>query len=1483
MIHVTQYSKRLLFLILLTLIPSVSFSAQLAYDDFSNGSLDGWGGDAYTWNDDGYMYINRDQTATKTYDFGTSYANQTLYVTFRFYVPSAWETSGSYVDYLNIFMNGTLIKQYQGSGNYYIESFEITTDGNGLVTLDVVPDSTASDEWVGIDYFSITTTKPITINSTRPFSLRYLANLKGNIRVIGNTVLRSIDGYTQANNQETLLYTDTDSDASTFNSSSATIEGTYADVDISNAKILWAGLYWQGYLHSDDGDTGIDSQYTIANNANANTQIQNILTTQQILLKKGTGSYVPITPTEINVDRQYNDTNYIADKYGAFADVTSLLQGASPADTYTIANVPTREGRASSGNNWDALGNYGAWTLVIVYDNSATPEEKIRNVSVFDGYLVLNDTTTQIDIPVSGFKTPTDDTVPVDSTLSVFAAEGDAFIPGDYLHLINESGYEYALTSSGGATNFFNSSIEGVDTRSPQLSNNMGIDIHTQQVGTKGGSDKPIKPNQTSATLRIGTNGDHFVPQMISLATELYIPKLCYDYTVRQNNFDITEDNRTIQAIGGGELSINLALQSQEGDFDFEHSKVNIELVPTTDTTFKDAYYSPNNVNTYVPAIYTANHTTTRPEIAVGEYVTPDGGTFKALQRYYAQFNWDLDSNSYEGRFDVELNTTIDFGSGPVPLSMSTKYGTLPRCTQVAGYHPLYGTYNVERHNSSGAPEEKYPLYTQVVGKDFDFDVVAYSKDPAPAYQTELPLDGYTVAVELINARSFQDENATFLCDNPDPAIIQKLDTLGTQEIFAEFNNTSRVDLSSLNISVERALRSAAFRIWYIVDDNGTIVPHTCTNRSDNSCFQEIYDTYISQTDTTLQASGTHGFCSVETIGGNGCSDYINQKTGARGCYACLRDHFSRPVCSRDNFAIRPAAYRVSISDGDEQDTPAVTKELGVNKRNDTEPTATLAAGYKYKLDANATSYLGDNVVAKGYTRYFDNTDLSNLASMLKFKDVTACFDKNNTSWGVYFDNGSIRGIYNGASIKYDPGHIVMHSNVGKYGYILHDSNWTIVDQQRYPYKTFPGDDCLLNDNSIATTSIGMSGCDIDTKLTDNTGLNNPVYNDLYLRFHPYAFGLDDINFSVQPDSRYLFMTDLSDAYYQTVSSFSNRMSNIYEGNITSLAKTGTRTTNFTTGCAATDLSLAIALTSKPNQIILSGQGTTFQKTLQYGSSLDLVTTYNDQQTGADTNLTLSKDAFEDAVAQGSAKIRIYTTFKKPHKDEILDGSEGINPIIANYKEINASSVDANSSAHLGIHIPEGTKAFDRNVTFLYAKVSPNEMLYKTEEDEIATPLNIIIYCDLTPDECRNYDLNSSFSAAHESGNWYTASGFFDQRQDLGTSDLNVSYYTGKLPGNAMIALRGDTPMAPATTLNDVFYKTTGIQDDLVVSLPTDNPRPVTVQIDYRSDPWLEYDPVTQYYRVRFIPKPTAWTGFGKTGHVVDDDISTTKSKRLEW
>ncbi|HIP85433.1 MAG TPA: hypothetical protein EYH17_02165, partial [Pyrodictium sp.] len=360
----------------------------------------------------------------------------------------------------------------------------------------------------------------------RNFTQRYTKSLKGNLKVIGNTVLESIDGYTYPNSYVRLRYVGVDGDYRTFNSSSATINTAEAGVDISASRIKWAGLYWQGYLHTNDGDLGIDSQYDIANSqTTAHAQILEIINSHSVSLQRGTNSAHKVTPDKVDWHIQYNKRNYVAYKYSAFANVTSLLQDQSPSARYTIANIPTREGRTNKGSHRDRLGNYGAWSLVIVYDNNTSLAEKTRNISVFDGYLVIDNTTQQIDIPASGFKTPKNAPNGVDSTLSVFAAKGDKTYTGDFLELINQDDLNYRLASSDGTNNFFNSSIEGVPIRNPSLPNNMGIDIHTQQVGTSAGSSMPIKTNHTNATIRIGTAGDHFMPSMVAFATEFYSPK----------------------------------------------------------------------------------------------------------------------------------------------------------------------------------------------------------------------------------------------------------------------------------------------------------------------------------------------------------------------------------------------------------------------------------------------------------------------------------------------------------------------------------------------------------------------------------------------------------------------------------------------------------------------------------------------------------------------------------------------------------------------------------------------------------------------------------------------------------------------------------------------------------------------------------------------------------------------------------------------
>jgi len=96
------------------------------------------------------------------------------------------------------------------------------------------------------------------------FEFRKSINLQGNMKVIGNTVLcpkengQCIKDTSQRNDEVDLRYTKLNSDSTNpniFNSSSATLTDSAITSD-ENAKIVWAGLYWTGYLHTYDEGHG---------------------------------------------------------------------------------------------------------------------------------------------------------------------------------------------------------------------------------------------------------------------------------------------------------------------------------------------------------------------------------------------------------------------------------------------------------------------------------------------------------------------------------------------------------------------------------------------------------------------------------------------------------------------------------------------------------------------------------------------------------------------------------------------------------------------------------------------------------------------------------------------------------------------------------------------------------------------------------------------------------------------------------------------------------------------------------------------------------------------------------------------------------------------------------------------------------------------------------------------------------------------------
>ncbi|MFD0836131.1 hypothetical protein ACFQ0I_10170 [Mariniflexile aquimaris] len=72
-------------------------------------------------------------------------------------------------------------------------------------------------------------------------------NIKGDFTMLGNTNLTLVNYSDTANNNSDMRYVDVDSDASTWNSSSANLTFSTENGAIPEcSKIIYAGLYWTG-------------------------------------------------------------------------------------------------------------------------------------------------------------------------------------------------------------------------------------------------------------------------------------------------------------------------------------------------------------------------------------------------------------------------------------------------------------------------------------------------------------------------------------------------------------------------------------------------------------------------------------------------------------------------------------------------------------------------------------------------------------------------------------------------------------------------------------------------------------------------------------------------------------------------------------------------------------------------------------------------------------------------------------------------------------------------------------------------------------------------------------------------------------------------------------------------------------------------------------------------------------------------------------
>ncbi len=637
-------------------------------------------------------------------------------------------------------------------------------------------------------------------------------NIKGNIKVIGNTVLcykqngQCVDT-DSANNRVSLSYINTNNGY--VNSSQAQIAGVPA-----TAKVIWAGFYTQGYMRQ------------------GYNQTTSALTNSPAYLITPQGTTIAINPNVIDVNPYDEDYNTFY-TYSTFSEVPSLkgMTGSQINGYFTGANIKAIEGKDPG-----SLGYFGAWSLVIIYESTT---ESLKNISVFDGYKrVSNDTGYQnVDITVDGFLTPTSGNV--NSALSVFVGEGDKNIAGDSIFLNN------IQIPDEDNDNAFNSTVNGF-TPNPNPINFQGIDIHNYDVGIDGDASHAqiIGNSETSATIRLHTerytdnSSDTYFPSMVAFTTELYEPRVCYAeaYYDADGNTTLSSANKddiiTVKTwianmkkdASDGNLEtaqkVEITMEQDDTNLAYQTESTKIQNIgetvysSKTDAQDTDIATFSSDLNTSVW------HIGTGATSSDGGYLTPNV-TNDATNKVYISFKAKLQTS---GDITIANVYKVSYENSSMGLRIGDEspvnIGVCKDFSSSITVSPPLGAFNVVNENfssntnSTDVESSDNALYTQIAGQDFTVKVLALDSD-------NTTLKAYTgdVNLSLISAPTYTGDA------DSDQALCNGASTL-TSNTSITFNNDL---LQTISYNFLSAQQNVAFKIGY---NNGGITKYVCSRDS---------------------------------------------------------------------------------------------------------------------------------------------------------------------------------------------------------------------------------------------------------------------------------------------------------------------------------------------------------------------------------------------------------------------------------------------------------------------------------------------------------------------------------------------------------------------------------------------------------------------------------------------------------------------------
>lgn len=1424
----------------------------------------------------------------------------------------------SYSTTPGVSISGNLLSNDSGIGieltsntNPTMGTLAIGSSGDFTYTPDSSATGTDTFTYTITDDFGSTGTATVTIDigtdyksGVQPFTLVNPPNTRnviGGYKLAGNTVMcltEKTSGYggtchgqtdylSITSNMRVSKYIDIDGNmddaARTWNSTSSYIELPSTYDQRAGKGILWAGLFWQGRISNrtnyvmhygkengttfDLVETGLGSNYGPVD--------LTVAEVNKIKLKVDNGIYNSVTAATI-----YNIGDDTARTYAAFANVTDILQSANMdigKHVFTVANLTTNEGRESS------PGVFGGWSLIVIYAEDVLNGSP-RNISIYSGFDSID--TNNDPIGIGGFKLPTAGST-ITANLSVFSGEGE-YLYGrtptnnarDTIQLSNAENGPYSnMPGASSALNVFDAVLDGVlrddvtGYNNNLQVNNDGVDVDNFNVSSLMTGYRDADPNISEVFIKYYSDNDYITPSMIAFSTELYQPNICYDYTLDINGFIIPSDDNIVDTpfgyFGNDPLTTRILVKSKEGDFALHDVNITYRIHDTSQLRYINGStaIAPNGVYNYIPAgpgglNQTYNQTNQGFGMYIGEGAGQQpngpGGIIDAYETRYFKFDNEMMQSSIDTRFDLWLEYTVDYGSGPLALVKNLDASSI--CQESTGYYPAWGMFNVSSDEADTSTGQPYNLYTQVSSRIFNARIFSYDTD-----FTTLKDANASIEVEVFNAGHFRrDTNVS--CFNPDSNI--------SAPVFVRFNEETSVLLP--NLQYDLAIQNAGFRTWHLTAMDGAFIEHQCNDRNDETCFRTLYaNEYTGDT-----------FCSTE------CG------SGGSGCYTCLRSYYGKPICSRDNFSIRPEAFVTQLKDSDQStNTNDQSKSLAHSRDPSTlglTNSSNLAAGYNYRFDINATNFLNDNATS-GYIQAFNQSSSTSISHMdwspPSGRNVTNCNDVDDKNISVTLYNG------NSINTRTNQAAIDRVDQIGDYQFAISDENWTSGDWhpsllQHHAASGFDNAaDCIRDNNLVRSVGTsGQQGCVISSIHTHPSGVE---YTALDLRFYPYTFNVNGLTIGAGPtnDKGFVYINTLDTALYPN--GIDENMSYNIQGTFRATGYTGNPVNNFVDNCYADDVNMTLRhtyLSDIPNNTAnltadLIDYNTT-NPSLTYPADNDITDRrripFNNALTkNVETGLTITqnRNIFEKDM-QGAITMDLGFNFNR-------ENNTTLNPRRINFSDFNityASSPDINVDLKTD-HQIFGNTNIDANITFLYARAKPGKEFYDdVTEANIDTPVSVVVYCDRGYTECQNRGILALFAQTNEA-DWWKSWTHDNQNTQDGNIELQSSPATALNKTSASIEEISGTEGEDMTinVSRGVATLPSIVPVNLVVNDPANPPAPANY-----TDRWLIYNeynatqPPSPFYRVRFIGS-SGWAGHGDTGNVVGGAASDKKNKRLEW